>query len=147
MREIKFKVKADKEGDWLYGYPIKCEEGIAFFVEGKYEDGAILIEEDTLCQYTGIKDKKGKDVYEGDIIKTFHFNSGKRNYYLYHTVTWSDIYNGWFTKHAGKLETKDNEKDGGIQLFVYLRSIYGRYSNNCFEVIGNIYDNKELINK
>lgn len=89
-----------------------------------------------LMQYTGLKDKHEKKIYEGDILRSFHFQGkGCIKYYLYHIVEWSDKYSAWFMKSRG---AKD-EHDGCLMAFVYFRN------SKKAEVIGNIHDNPELL--
>lgn len=88
----------------------------------------------TLMQYTGLKDKNGVEVYEGDIVEQYHFtsSSGKVNN-IFHRVVWSDKYSGWSC-----LNCKSNdESDGSPQLWVY--------SKTPFAVVGNIYQNSDLL--
>ena len=77
-----------------------------------------------LMQYTGLKDKNGKEIYEGDIIKTKIFNGKYENAEVYWNV------NAWC------IRTK-KETTG---LFV-TKGEYG------VEIIGNIYENQELLEK
>ncbi len=83
-------------------------------------------------QYTGIK-----EIYEGDILRSINHYEGKEPFYLYHIVKYDTNYSGFMAIH------KDNKENttgnGNIQLWVYIKNI----SN--FEIIGNIYENPNLL--
>lgn len=71
-------------------------------------------------QFTGITDKNGVDVFQEDIIKTYHFTDGatRKKHYLYHTVKWSKKFHGWFLLNCSSM----NENDGSIQFFSHIRA-------------------------
>jgi len=88
----------------------------------------------TLMQFTGLTDKNGVEVFEGDILEQYHFTdvNGKIHTIL-HRVVWSEKYDAWLC-----LNCKSNdENDGSCQFWVY--------NKHPFAVVGNIYQNPELL--
>lgn len=131
-REIAFRGKSKSTGEWVDGYYVGDNTIIAYN-EVVYDLGFIDISPCHDCypgsigQFTGLYDKNGKEIYEGDIIRSFD-SSGDA---ILHYIVWEEA------------------------RFVALYK--GRYfRSKCFlgqdwldefdkEVIGNIHDNPELL--
>lgn len=148
MREILFRGKAInrikgreyrtnyKNGDWVYGLVTQMhDERFGFPAEAEMTntDGVLGIEVDykTIGQYTGLTDCKGNKIFEGDIISVeyeYESYSGTSVFYEYYEVFFHEKYHCWYTRHST------------IKTEYWL---YG-FNNRC-EVIGNIYDNPELL--
>ena len=137
MREIKFRGKRLDNKEWVYGHyfitPITAEfcvkpENGAFFASGDEPirhcivENMVAFEIDhaTIGQYTGLKDKNGKEIWEEDIV----CGSPQR-------VVGEVVY------HNDRIEIKDDDPQYwvGVNFF----SQEGR------EIIGNIHDNTELL--
>jgi uncharacterized phage protein (TIGR01671 family) len=129
MREIKFRGR-DLEGQWHYGF-LAYENCIADARGGH----AVL--QSTVGQYTGLKDKNAREIYEGDIIPVRKKLLGEdckpkwRTFNL--AVAWDNVHAGW------RLEGRRSEH-GATQI----DHINQHVAKQC-EVIGDIHENPELL--
>lgn len=145
MREILFRGKRIDNGEWAYGcvfdggtigsermfvgdIVVTDYEGTAddrYNIEGV---GVYEVGTDTICQYTGLNDKNGKKIFDGDIISTpkYGISDGKG-----HNFSGKDKF---FVDYAdGTYQLKNNQR------------VFCLRPDSACEVIGNIFDNPELL--
>lgn len=68
MREIKFRGKNLETGEWLYGnLQVPSKEGVPYYMWDK-EKFQCKVDPETIGEFTSLKDKNGKEIYEGDIL-------------------------------------------------------------------------------
>lgn len=134
MRTIKFRGFNTKNNKWIYGYYL-VNRGQHFVVEdgianplNTWED--YLVEEDTIGQFTGLLDKNGVEIYPNDIISS---SGGRLIGYVVDSVR-AYCYDVVWIKHPSY------EKRWSLWGVVEVDN------NGNIEVIGNTYDNPELIN-
>ncbi|EPR12378.1 YopX family protein [Ruminiclostridium papyrosolvens] len=134
MREIKFRGKRIDNGEWVYGYLVK-QFGVFKIYDDSSEDFGNWIHEvdpETVGQYTGLHDKNGREIYEGDILRLWRSvgSNGelRREHYKPLPVTYCNI---WCQFVANDESTKN-------QYCIW--SDFG-----AFEVVGNVYQNPELM--
>ena len=131
MRTIKFRAK-DFDGVWHYGslvYTNILDAKIySQTVKGSLKiTDWLFVTPDTIGQFTGLYDKNGKEIYEGDILKW------KADNRLYAVVfNWGMFY--------ASVEVCNQEVYGGFPL-------HSLTDDEACEIVGNIYDNPELIKK
>ena len=128
MREILFRGKRTDNGEWETGSLVIIRDGCSdkeVFIADKMTGYHTPVIPETVCQFTGLTDKNGRKIFEGDIVE------GNSEYFTY-------------THPYGKVVY-----DGGQYLISFddvLEDIecLGAWANDV-EIIGNIYDNPELL--
>lgn len=136
MRKIIFRGKRVDNDEWYYGYLLQPNI-ISNVVSGQLAYADLFVDENTVGQYTGLKDKNGTKIFEGDIVKLVENN------YKYE---WSAVVEfgnpnsyyswGWQLKPI----TKNVEYNLDILCWIDMDDV----GVSC-EVIGNIHDNPELL--
>lgn len=123
MREILFKAKRIDNGEWVEGFYVNYRNVIHYIL--MREEGILVwreVDVNTLCQYTGLTDKNGNKIWENDIVKD-------TDIHLLGSVEYDEEHGMYVI----------NEVNDGYQNFQEFWS--------CTEVIGNIFDNADLMGK
>lgn len=127
------KVKLDGtpvESKWVYGGICQFNEDRSIIYQTEPEFQKYSVYTDTVGQYTGLKDKNGRKIFEGDIVRRFNRNGQEIMSYV---VEWySDC--SMFV-----LDCIDFDMEFDTDFTVF----YG----DEFEIVGNIHDNPELVRK
>lgn len=121
MREIKFRGRRKNSSEWVYGAFLAIPKLCSYIYDVQPDGQATryLVDEDTVGQYTGLKDFDGKEIYEGDVIKL-----GNEVY----TVSWAKYSACWF-----------------VDLKNFGPSLFTQYHAGKSIVVGNIHDNPNLL--
>ena len=124
MREILFRAKREATNEWVYGYFVKEYDDFQIYVQPQIitRIGREYVNENTLGQFTGLTDKNGVKIFEGDIVR------------------YGD------TIHKVVFEQRNGTAYFGLVYSSIETLPFGYYQDlRQLEVIGNIYDNPELI--
>lgn len=129
MRKIKFRGRDVITGNWAYGYyyPSKGNSIIR-----DDNDRECIVMPETVGQLVGLHDKNGKEIYEGDLVK--------RHNYLYKVV-----YDVECASYKNKVIARQNDDQHEIWVEISDDRYYQLSQDLINEVIGNIYENADLL--
>ena len=133
MREILFKAKRKDNGEWIDGDFTHTEDGRVgieythkFFGSGTKSRITMLVDPETVCQCTNLKDKNGKKIWENDIVKiNKHFLTG----------TFKVVFN------KSAFEYRELKEKYSLNAITFDEVNHYVNANECVEIIGNIFDN------
>ena len=129
MREILFRGKTTKDKEWVYGDLLHDGYDYDVAIWEKEYKLVTEISPETVGQFTGLTDKNGKKIFEGDIIRA-KLESGNHEGFAWPNMP-VDFQQGSFCL---------NDRKG------YVFAVLGAFAPSVtFEVIGNIHDNPELL--
>lgn len=153
MREILFRGKRTDNGEWVHGYYVAanhnwhnrgvhkdwivtaaCANGGWFALHGRHPVVA-----DTVGQYTGIKDKNGTMIFDGDVVKIgVSYGEGYNSRSVTGVIAYDDM--GYLGVIVEYYDGRPVWSDIICEL-----DLSGAIEDYCFEVIGNVHDNPELM--
>lgn len=140
MREILFKAKRIDNGEWVEGYYLRDQyhiggEDIIFYRKDsdRFTVYTNIIDIETLCQFTGLTDKNGNKIWENDILMA-HLDELYPEDVTYEAIQWGVA--GWAAHETSNIDREHGSVD---------REYLDEFDLKHFEVVGNIFDNKELL--
>jgi len=131
MRTIKFRGFSNCNSQWTYGNLVIVDGKYHIIDQEEYEEVSdyTLVDKSSVGQFTGLYDKNGTEIYEGDILynEQIHKKTEKHKTPIKNFIVCFEVC-------GFECKSTVGEK---IALL--------RYNTKCFEVIGNIYENPELL--
>lgn len=132
-REILFRGKSIVSGEWIYGVPISndCITCILKLTDGWSELKGFQVKPETVGQYTGLTDRYGNKIFEGDIVTVQGFAARD---FFYSRLVVEFIKGCFYCVFYGKSR-------------IYRELLKDINTNSNFVLDGNIHDNPELVRK
>ena len=135
MREILFRAKRKSNGKWIEGYIYKQIVNLNDEYYIRRGDTDYLVVPETVGQFTGLTDKNGNKIFEGDIIK---FINGRLLDVRFNRETLQ-----WELTDVGVPDWEVNHLHNTLPLSeLEVETSYGEMTS---EIVGNIHDNPELL--
>lgn len=131
MRKILFKAKRLDTGKWVEGYYACSFKKHYIFQYNEYGFISHIVDQPTLCQYTGLTDKSGRKIWENDIISINAYSYYEPEDDYFGIVTYCEKDACW--------ALKNNERFDEI-----ICECFGSYTTEIINH-GNIFDNAELL--
>ena len=153
MREILHKAKRKDNGEWVEGWLWKKKYNtnkifISYFPDKDDNEEVYVIDENTFCQFTGLLTcKNGQKIWENDIVE-FTWRSGRVERYL---IWWCREMNMMTAISLNGIEFNGHDYWGGEPMIDYstfclmMQDPWGDIKE--VKVVGNIFDNPELVNR
>ena len=148
MREILFKAKRIDNGEWVEGSYLNCKGSTTYKHNIRTFDDEwgvewVEVDETTICQYTGLTDKNGNKIWENDVVRDTEDD-------MTMVVRWDDEELRFVLDDYGYTGCV---MEYGFDEFAGIFDVVDTYGFNDFcktvdkfvEVIGNIFDNPELL--
>ena len=126
MREIHFRGKRVGKGGWVYGYYKYVKMLDEHIIVGDDDYVSYTVIPETVGQNTGLKDRDGGEIYEGDVLRNVDNPLVDK---LPFKVVWSDYYGAWFWWSS----------EGEVVTDYFYQSIA-----KCCEIIGNIHEGERM---
>jgi uncharacterized phage protein (TIGR01671 family) len=153
-RQIKFRGKRTDNGEWVYGYYVSADEKHYIFtgqtgLSQASAAHAIMYRDfvryevipETVGQFTGLHDKNGKEIYEGDICSLITENGVKINVVCRFGSAHRLLASGCLCDIVGFYFQRDDD----LKSFPIVCNYKGVHDTKIMEVIGNIHDNPDLL--
>lgn len=123
IENIKFKAKRRDNGEWVEGDLMKESYGARIIEHTSKADNWVAVSPSTVCQFTGLKDCEGKEIWEGDIVHD-----------SYDLLCIDNLYEVVYIEEEGMFAFKSLDKVDNYEPFVNLFEAY---------VVGNKFDKEK----